>query len=1298
MHLTRLKMRNFKSFAGTVEIPFTPGFTGVAGPNGMGKSNVADAILFVLGPRSSKVLRADRLSDLLFNGGASKKAATECEVSLVFDNQDRALPVDSDSVEITRFIKLTPGDPPYSSYFYVNDRRSTQTEIEALLSHARLSGDGSNIVQQGDVNRIVAMSPLERRGEVEKLAGIAQYDEELSHADDKREGLEQNLGQLQTLLTEVQRHLGELEGQREGALKFKELDTEKRRYSAQLARATLARARSEVASLQKRLEDLQQEAGKLSAAGTELAQERDRLQTEIDGIDAEIAKQGGAEAAQLKAETDELAVEVGRRQAAAEKAEEGLSALQGRKEELERELAGRRKELAQQEKQLASLNKELEALQGELEVHRKALLEAHRATDVSQGKAAQYRKAVLENERRQQAKQADWQEAVQRLEALKGELTTSEHDETNAEEDAKLKETEVRDLQFRAKGIVGARKGSERSTQELNDELSTLQKKEKDLRGRSSTLQEELVELHRAYASLEALVRDRGAGAASRFAAVEYLLSLRDTGKVSGIRGTVEELASFDQQYATALTVAAGTRFQALVVESDEVAAKCVQILRNEKKGVATFLPLNKIVPGRPHGKSLVVQKAPGCKGFAIDLVKFDDALAPAFWYVFGETLVFDNLSQARTQMGGVRLVTLEGDLVESAGAMTGGFLGADRGKGTSLQADLRRKGEDLRKKSAEVDLVRKELDLTIQRLRDLTEELGKHSAETDAHETSLTTLEKELAKAKEALESAQTRLKEAREHRASTAKKVEEAQTLLTDLQTEVETLKTDWEKAQATYLQALPQNAASRLKELTEKGEGYNQRLVDLQSQVSGLDSTVKGSKGTLAEKEQELSELVSRLPVLTKELKATKKSHADGLERLETLKAVGEKQSKASRALVEKRNGVQAELTDLVGKLGSNSTLITSKNDQAHDVEVKLATATTELQGLEAASVDLPQDEGSVDAKLEKLQPAELQRRLKDVEEKLSALGPVNAAALDQYDAEKQRLDDFQGQMDRLHGEKKDLLHLIDELNDKKRHRLQEVVEVVAKGYQEIYRELSGGGEGEVVLESPEDPLAGGLLIRAKPLGKKVQRLEQLSGGEKSLASLAFIFSLQHYDPSPLYVLDEVDMSLDGVNAENIGRMVRRNSTRAQFVAISLRKVTLKWAEHLLGVTMHGDGVSRLVSIRLDDIKDVDEKELKAIAASPSLIAAERPREFASAGSSTASPASLARAVSAAATGPLATSSSAPTGSSGRSAPSRRRGSGSRSAVAQAAESASPSSPPPEPGSSAPPSVAAPPSGGS
>jgi chromosome segregation protein len=221
-------------------------------------------------------------------------------------------------------------------------------------------------------------------------------------------------------------------------------------------------------------------------------------------------------------------------------------------------------------------------------------------------------------------------------------------------------------------------------------------------------------------------------------------------------------------------------------------------------------------------------------------------------------------------------------------------------------------------------------------------------------------------------------------------------------------------------------------------------------------------------------------------------------------------------------------------------------------------------------------------------------ELKRRIATLEQQLAALGDVNQRAVEEYDAEKARLDDFSAEVQRLSTEKDELVALVAEIEKKKREKVVEVVAQVNGHYKQIYGELSAGGEGEIALENSEDPLAGGLLIRARPVGKTVARLEQLSGGEKSLASLAFIFALQRYDPSPLYVFDEVDMSLDGMNAEYVGRLLRRNAERAQFIVISLRKVTLKFAHHLFGVTMRGDGCSRVVGIHLDDIHDVESRE--------------------------------------------------------------------------------------------------------
>ncbi|EQD49408.1 protein containing RecF/RecN/SMC protein [mine drainage metagenome] len=266
------------------------------------------------------------------------------------------------------------------------------------------------------------------------------------------------------------------------------------------------------------------------------------------------------------------------------------------------------------------------------------------------------------------------------------------------------------------------------------------------------------------------------------------------------------------------------------------------------------------------------------------------------------------------------------------------------------------------------------------------------------------------------------------------------------------------------------------------------------------------------------------------------------------------------------------------------------LVSQQELFHREEVALASARGHLAEVEAALRELPptaEDEPAVSVD-------ELQRTLTQVNRQIDSMGTVNQRAVEEYDAEKLRLDDFEGEVERLTNEKTELTGLVQAIETKKREKITEIVDHVNSAYQEIYHELSAGGHGEIVLENPKDPLAGGLLIRASPTGKVVLRLEQLSGGEKSLASLAFIFAMQRHDPSPLYVFDEVDMSLDGINSEYVGRMLRHNAEKAQFIVISLRKVTLKFAHRIFGVTMRGDGCSRVVGLRLEDIRDVDERD--------------------------------------------------------------------------------------------------------
>jgi chromosome segregation protein len=1195
MYLKRVKVRNFKSFAGATEIPFEPGFTGVAGPNGMGKSNISDAILFVLGPTSSKALRAERLTHLFFNGGSSKKPATECEVSLVFDNADRLLPSEAAEVEVTRYVKLAPSDPDgYYSYFYVNGKRTTQTEIDSLLSHARLSGDGYNLVQQGDVNKVVTMGPIPRRGLLERLAGISQYDDDLERAATKRADLDQNLERIKTLLADIQSRIAALENQRLQAIEYKQLQDDKRRSEARLARAGHRMAEQELVTCRKQAEAVRTEIARLEATRSELAGRQEALAASIDAVDRDIAEAGGAAGVKFKAELDEKRMGYARLDQSLAHLNEALDTLSAETETLASAVKseeGQRSALEKQESTLAARLAEL-AKQAESDTQ-----EIQAATGPSGGKPgeklAHARKQQLELTRTLDVKQKAWTDAVQQREAANAARESAERTQAQAEDDLRERGVEVKDLELRIKENGPAKGSGKVATGDLQKELFGLKKQENDLAAEADRLSREVGEVNRRYLGLDARLKARTDSGArpNQLAAVDYLLSLRNLGKVPGIRGTVEELADFDPKHKTALQVAGGNRFQALVVETDQVAEECIRLLRDEKRGRATFLPLNKMLPGRPRGKSMVAAQAAGAAGFALDLVKFDEAMRPAFWYVFGETVVMNDLAHAREQMGGVRLVTLNGDLIEATGAISGGYLDPSaQGRGTDSAVELKRLGEELRQKSAAETAARATLTKVAERIRSVSEELATRSIEDQSHQSARQGLEKDLAAARSRLKSAQDRISSLVAEHQQAESSLARAEQTVAGLATEIANLKSSLSQAQEQYLSHLPESIGTKLRALQEAAQKTSEERVRVNGELEAARASLTALRATLDGRKQELSAANASIAAKKKEIAQTEKSLRDAREALDALKSVESKQSEAQKAQSEKKRRFEAERLDVTRKLGEAQANLETRRSMLTQEETRLAVAEAKFHELEEALKQFPE----ADPDEKPMSVEELKRKISTLEQQLAAMGDVNLRAVEEYDSEKQRADEFDAETARLATERSELVGLVEEIEKKKREKILEVVVRVNTNFREIYGELSAGGEGEIALENPDDPLAGGLLIKARPVGKTVARLEQLSGGEKSLASLAFIFSLQRYDPSPLYVFDEVDMSLDGLNAEYVGRMLRRNAERAQFIVISLRKVTLKFASHLYGVTMHGDGCSRVVGIHLDEIHDVESRD--------------------------------------------------------------------------------------------------------
>src|SRR2546426_807639 len=704
-------MENFKSFGRKISIPFLQGYTSITGPNGSGKSNIADAILFVLGPKSSKAIRAGKLTDLIWNGGKDKKPADSCQVSLFFDNSDRQIPVEADEVKLTRYVGLSPSvEGGYNSYFYINDRKSSLSEFDSLLAHARISAEGYNLVQQGDVQKIVSMSSIERRRVLDNIAGITKFDDDIAQAEGKRRETEENLERIRIILDEIDKQIRQLEADRDGALKYKGLNGRMSTAKAQLAYKNRELIERQIVGTKEQIAKHEADKAKLESQKAELRTLFDAAVARLNELEQEMAERGGEEAKQLKEKLDGLRIERARATDGIETSKEVLKQLRLETGEANRDQAKIQKETDA----LAREREKVDARVGELDEQIKAadkdLHDVDELASKSDAKVLGIQKQIiaLNNEIDQ------IEERVKGI-VLEGDRTKEamsrlEAEITQIEESRKSYQVEYDDADWQLKELRTSTKETGKSLQKLQEEFQEKRSEEAKLAREQAELQTAILSLTRQYAQLKAeadVAENMKRGYTS---AVSAILECRETGSIKGIHGTVAQLAHVETQYETAIVTAAGARMQAIIVDDDSVAAQAIDYLKKRKIGRATFLPLTKMLVGKPRGKAILVAKE--CLGFAIDLCHFDEKYRDAFFYVFGDTLVVQTLDEARKWMGGVRLVTIEGELIEASGAMIGGDMERSTVKfGPSVANEMEKIAEKLRDAQAHGETVANRLD-----------------------------------------------------------------------------------------------------------------------------------------------------------------------------------------------------------------------------------------------------------------------------------------------------------------------------------------------------------------------------------------------------------------------------------------------------------------------------------------------------------------------------------------------------------------------------------------------------------
>ncbi len=1191
MYLKQIELENFKSFGRKMSIPLLNGFTAVTGPNGSGKSNISDAILFVLGPKSSKALRAVKLTDLIFNGGNDKQPASYCKVSLVFDNADRLIPIDAEEVRLTRHVKLADNDIGYNSYFFVNDRKSTLTEFDYLLASARISAEGYNVVQQGDVTRITTMSPMDRRKILEDISGISKYDEEMGRAEAEKKQADENIDKVSFILSENGKQLSQLEQERTAALRWLQTRDKVSAARSKMAHKRRELAEAEMRELQERIVHINQDIENARSRRIQLTGEIEAAEKRVLDLEHQIDEKGGPAFKDFKERMDAVKIALARCQDNAAKSGDEEKGLQQEIKERSEEKVKAGAEIKRLETELRTSEEGLRVVVASLEAVTAEAKGLQDKISSSDDELAALEKKVHELDAK--VKEAEERTHVLTLEKERAQARQSRAESGLAalEEELRQKEFDLKDAEWRLKEVSKVDRSSAGEIKTLTEQLFLKRNLERKLNQELAELEDSIKRLNREYTSLSAEKEAADNIARGFTRAVRGILEARDRGELKGIHGTISQLAEVDPKYEVALNVAAGARMQSIIVDDDEVAAKAIQHLKSNNLGRATFLPLNKMLDGRPRGKAVMAAKE--AAGYAIDLISFDEKYRAAFWYVFGDTVVVDTLEKARRLMGGVRLVTAGGELIEASGAMVGGASESSGGPkfGASARGKLEEIGEQLRKATElseklgqQLRQAREEGMAAETRIRELNSQGGGAEAKAAGIETSVKEFKARLVKIGADREALRREIEEALKALQIAEKGMAQAGAASAGLVSERE-------NARRRILVLAPKEISAALREAQAKVVELSSKRSSLDGSVATLTTRISLVRGRLAELDASIVEMKAKSEQMkTSALEWARKEEQARIE----LAALRKIEESMDRELAELRLKKEAEARTKA-KLESDREQASARAETSTDIVITLNTkmAAAEERSKEAAA-EIIQINVPVAHPLPTLD--EIKSELAKAEALLESMGRVNLRAIEDYDEKNARHIELKGELKRLEDQRRELLKLMLDLTERKKAELFKVHTAVNERFKEIYADLSQGGESDLILEDPDDPFKGGLIMKAKPRNGKVLRLEALSGGEKSLTALAFIFALQQYQPSPFYLLDEVDMFLDAVNSDMVAQRVAKSSTTAQFVQISLRRVTLNRADHIIGVTKPVGGISQvIIRPNIGDVKELAE-ELK------------------------------------------------------------------------------------------------------
>ncbi|MCA9486739.1 chromosome segregation protein SMC [Candidatus Woesearchaeota archaeon] len=1185
--IKRMKLEGFKSFANPTTISFEQGFNTIVGANGSGKSNVFDALCFVLGRMSSKGLRAEKLGNLVFNGGKNLKPARAAEVSIFLSNEQREL-LDSelDEIKISRVVKKDG-----SSTYLLNNVKVTRTEIVEILRRAYIDPDGYNIILQGDIMRIVNMSPLERRELIEEISNVSGYEEKREKAMKKLGQIELDLKNADLLMEEKSKYLKELKSEKEQAEKFHSVKEDLRFNNLLLIKAKIVRNAQLKAKKEEEHKELEEVLSKHKVKLDDISTKQKEIDEQITEIEKEI---------EVKSHKDFIAVT------------NTITSLEGEVKllsEKKAEYTKQKEEVLVKERELKeSLKKGKE----ELSVLEKEITELSGKKSLAQKELEGFEKDLAELKK---GVGSGGFEEIEELEVQIDELMKQKHDKVLLRQDnavhveklnAKLEH--LQDEQKKIDDLIKENSGQAKELDSYRKELkdlivktSSLASKHSEHSARYGKLNREMEELSEQCNKLRMKAEtSRDLMATNR--AVDAILKCKAQDKA--IHGSVSELASVPEKYSLALEAVAGKNTFNIVVDSDSTAVKYINYLRDNKIGSVTFLPLNKVTTKFKLEDSVLRKK--GVVDYALNLVKFDPEYQNIFHLVFQDTLVIERIEDAKfIGIGDYKMVTLMGDLVAKSGAMSGGFKSRSKGIGafkddktseqlSAMEAKLsslhssvdhiRGERDDcerqlydarVRKMEVEAEIAKIEKVLSVggsdpQRIASEMEALLGDKTVIDS---SLQKISREISGLDEALADLQKKKQLLRNESsergtvmadiASFEEKRDAARNKLIELSSFLETSSI---KMNSVLLPEL-----KNIEKIIKDGELSQKQLSELIAQTSDKLKQLSSELGEHRAREKELSkgyqEFISRRDGLREQKKEFEEKYAREFEKFDKVK--------------EKASGLRYAIEEY-------GTLQQSLNEELEivyeDLRVELMEGGEGEQDEKVVEelidrVDEKLSSGAVDVK-------ELQNKVNTLKSKLNSFGSINMKAVQIYDKLNEEFTALLDKRQTLNVERDDILQFIAEIDEKKKEKFLQTFASLKEHFIRIFSLLSSKGEAELDIENEKDLFNSGVDIRVRLSKNNYLDIKSLSGGEKTITAIAFIFAVQEFNPASFYIFDEVDAALDIMNCEKLGQLVLENSSKAQYIVVSHSEHFVQNAQTIFGVTMDKNKVSGVVSLDLSE----------------------------------------------------------------------------------------------------------------